>query len=549
MIRIPDKHLNDFLVSSLGYSGTDRWHPNDQTVAPATTSANGRKAPARNRMLDKGMALYQKLVGSGHVHLPFFLVLDLRMLTEYGYEFTYVTGDLDGFDSMLRSRYENQILNRLLREHRVQQALELLAFHRARQEDPTVDNVAFNIRADRLATILLEQLSPHWPQKHVVNAAHLRGRLLDLSDMEAVTTSAQSWRQRAEALGDDEGGFEALLESFVQSATGAHTGITPVLWHDAVAPQDIFELEHLEALSREYLRLGVRHIIGVMNALPALDPHDIELREEMSEVESQFMDDSYYPTGGFSEITNRGSFENLVLSELIYMGESAGLSADHERDIDLFDLRFVEGELLFYTRDSGQLFRKRRTLRLVLDMRRTLNIKYPQHPYQLGTMVAGMVLALVRDLMLLFANDALRFHVHILTGPKSEDADRLCETLSILLESPIQHGALEITVEQDLVLETLGAARRKTYAIIFTADPTMVDELGEDLTELRTASPPLFSTLIDLSPHAASRPAVPHVWRLEAQTGAIGDLKHRILLHIMGAHRQSAARHQDDDEA
>lgn len=562
MIRIPDKHLNDYLLGSLGYSGAAHWRPaSDEDAAP---SAVGRHSSSA--LFTAGMQAHQEAVGAGHLGLPLFLALDLRLLAEFGYEFTYTNREVEGFDTLLRARYENQILNRLLREHCVQQALELLSFHRARQEDPTIPNPAFTIRAARLTRILIERLAPHWPTPFAINAAHLRNRMLDCARENALAGAAQRWRAFCQARGDEAMDLDVALERFIQSATGAKQGVTPVSWHRALEPQDLFELEHQEALDREYLRLGVRHIIEVMDSLPALDPHEIELREEQSEIESGFMDDSYYPTGGFSEITNRGSFENLVLSELIYMGEGvdvADSSAQREASadkkplregVDLFDLRFVEGELLFYTRDSGQLYRKRRMLRLIIDMHQTLNLKYPEHPYQLGTMVAGTVLALVRDLTLLFSNDALRFAVHILAAADDDAALRLNETLSILLESPIQHGALEILIEETFDPDVLGSHHRKTYAIIFSANSELVDDLDGTLSEMRTASPPLFPTLVDLSPEASQRGEAPHTLKLESGERGLPELKHEILLDIMHSRRpnhltsQSATLDEADED-
>ena len=553
MILIPDNHLGDYLVSSMGYSGTDRW-----LAQPAEASAAGSRATPGPRALDaltmlsKGAAAYLGAVGSGLPTLPFFLMMDLRLLAELGHEFTYTDRDIPGFDRMLRARYENEILNRLLREHRVQQALELLAFHRARgADDPSSDTLAFDLRAARLAHILAERLAPHWPTHFMVNAAHMRGRVVEIQSLDAITQAHDRWQEAAAALAPEAPDFAGQIDDFIHSATGSKRAVVPVSWVKIVETQDLFELEHIEALDREYLRLGVRNIIEVMESLPELDPHDVELREEANEVESRFMDDSYYPTGGVSELTNRGSFENLVLSELIYMGEGSDEIAPEpglaRRGIDLFDLRFVEGELLFYTRDSGQLFRKRRTLRLILDMRRTLNLKYPEHPYQLGTMVAGLVLALVRDLILLFNNDALLFCVHLLANPEDRDAQKLSETLAILLEAPIQHGALEIRIDARLDPLDLGSHTRKTYAITFTSDPRAVDQIADRIDDLKRANPPLFPTVVDLS--GASEPAHENALRLELTSTALQTLKHEILLDVMHSRKRRARQPEEVDAA
>lgn len=545
MRRIPDKLVKDYLAASLGYAGSQ-----GRLDAPLLASA---------------ITVYQQAASAGLGHLPFFLALDLRALAEQGHEFTYARGELPGYDKMLRGRYENEILNRLLREHRVQQALELLGFYRAQlashQDAPREAQKryakAYQIRAERLALLLLTHLAPHWPKVWVLNPAHLRGRVMPACDDAALEEARLRWdRGRARLEGGPESDFGPLLEQFLSSATGAGiSGVAPVAWSQVLELQDLFELEHLEALDKEHLRLSARHIIQVMTSIPELDPHDIELREEESEVESRFMDESYYPTGGFSELTTRGSFENLVLSELIYMGEwvdTESTPTPRRHAIDLFDLRYVESELLFYTRDSGQLQRKRRMVRLVLDLRQPLHIKYPAHPYQLRTLVAGEVLALVRDLGMMFSNDALLFHVHLLVEDLEDEesasqARKLAEVLEILLEAPIQNNLLQLSLDEVIDWEHLGQRKRKTYALFFSSSRLEIHRLAPRLVDFKRQSEPLFTTLINLSGQAADTAAVEQVLTLELAQDAMQRLHREILLDIMHGHRPQVLL--DEDEA
>lgn len=484
-IRIPKKSVASYLTGSLGFAGSGRW----------------READA----FEMGQACYRSAVGLGFAHLPFFLVFDLRMIAEHGVSFSFAHQHVEGVDAMLRSRYENQILNRLLREHCVQQALEILAFHKVHIKDKHRDaesTSGFAHRAERLTLLLLERLAPYWPDTYQINAAHLRDLSLELP------TDATVHEASSEL---PEGGpnWPELIEHFVHNATGAQAGMRSVVWSSIIRAEDLFELEHLDVLDRAYLRKQVRNLIDVRESLPLASPHDLPIREETSEVESRFLDQSQYPTGGFAELTNRGSFENLVLSELIYMGEGIDLpgapaarpgNADLRAiGIDLFDVRFVEGELLFYSRDSGQLLRKRRTLHLCLDMREPLSIKYPEHPYQLGTMVVGVVLALVRDMVLLFFNDALHFTIHLLYQPDTpggevpEEVRKLEEVLDILLDAPIQHGILEILPRDGgdgLDLGVFASWQRKSYFIGFSTSPSVIEEWAFELRERRRGSPP-----------------------------------------------------------
>ncbi|MEL6178762.1 MAG: hypothetical protein AAFS10_07405, partial [Myxococcota bacterium] len=257
--RVPKKKLSPYLISSMGYSGSDRW--SDFTL------------------FKQGFLCYQSAVGSGLSHLPMFLAIDLRLLAEFGNEFTFAGRKIPGVSHQVRSLYENQILNRLLREFCVQQALELLSYFRFRAmeasdtDEKKGPDQEFAPRADRLTQILLQRLAPHWPKAHIVNAAHLRGVSLDVPDTSQIMADAQTWSEVA-AQGAS---FDQLLEAFVHSATGAEAGVAPVTWSSVIKPEDLFEIEHLSALNREYLRIQVRELIDVRESLPVLDPHDIQL--------------------------------------------------------------------------------------------------------------------------------------------------------------------------------------------------------------------------------------------------------------------------------
>jgi hypothetical protein len=77
----------------------------------------------------------------------------------------------------------------------------------------------------------------------------------------------------------------------------------------------------------------------------------LSLRRRAREVPVDAEESDHYPAGGFDAISTRGSFENLVRTEVAYVGEGCA----EPGGVDLFDVRFVEGELLFYTRDESPL--------------------------------------------------------------------------------------------------------------------------------------------------------------------------------------------------
>ena len=66
-------------------------------------------------------------------------------------------------------------------------------------------------------------------------------------------------------------------------------------------------------------------------------PRHVRARRRDGSHLTPLAEEDRYPTGGFAALTNAGSPENLVASELVYMDDGS--------DIDLFDVRFAEGEL------------------------------------------------------------------------------------------------------------------------------------------------------------------------------------------------------------
>src|SRR5690349_22712781 len=101
---------------------------------------------------------------------------------------------------------------------------------------------------------------------------------------------------------------------------------------------------------------------------------------------SHLEDDAAFPQGGFSSVSNVGSLENLVTSELVYMEDDAGL--------DLFDMRYVEGELLYYTRDESLVVRRRRRVTFALLPGLTeARVKDAGLRWQRGVLVLGLVLS------------------------------------------------------------------------------------------------------------------------------------------------------------
>jgi hypothetical protein len=145
-----------------------------------------------------------------------------------------------------------------------------------------------------------------------------------------------------ERLGQQGEVANALAEGYLALVRASRRG-GPVL-----TDGDVFALENLAVLRTAAQRLALQQVAEVAAALEARLPKRVRRRGRRdSRVAARVEERDTYPIGGFSSVSTSESRENLVTSELIYMDRGRG------RKVDLFDLRYVEGELLYRTRDES----------------------------------------------------------------------------------------------------------------------------------------------------------------------------------------------------
>src|SRR5262249_40245758 len=109
---------------------------------------------------------------------------------------------------------------------------------------------------------------------------------------------------------------------------------------------------------------------------------------------------------------------------------------------DLFDIKYLRDELLYYARDENQFLRRRRTFAFVLfpDLVHT-RFKDADLPYQRGVLLAALLVVAVRKLSDWLSTDALTF-VFFVVGQ-----DELAPELSLLrtlLQEQIDTGTVVI---------------------------------------------------------------------------------------------------------
>jgi hypothetical protein len=247
---------------------------------------------------------------------------------------------------------------------------------------------------------------------------------------------AQGW----ESLNRD--GLLPVLEDLYEGLIAASRRMAEVL-----APEDVFHLEHGLALKDLSERLALDQVLKQSRRMEDALPHQrIKPLAGRQEVPTRVLDEDTYPVGGFTSLSNRGTIESLVRSELAYM-ETA-----KEARPDLFDIRFLLDELLYYSRDDNQFLRRRRTFALVLSSDLIhARVKDAGLPYQRGILLWALLHVTVFKLIEWLSTDALKFIFYFLEDADGEPAlvtER--EMFETLFREQIANGTVEIVEKATL---------------------------------------------------------------------------------------------------
>ncbi len=222
-------------------------------------------------------------------------------------------------DSTLLRKYEDYVLGKLYVDLSFQRGAD--ALHRYDAAD----------RARGLA-FLIEQFRQRAGIGGVIVSP---GVIKSLAQQRPDELLAESWRVI------DESGFSpevlAELEHLTQAVRG--TG-------DALAREDIFELEHGTALAGFGQRVALRQVLQAAEwleeSLPLQKPR---LPARQQQVATRMLDEDLYPVGGYTSLSTRGTIESLLQSQLALM--------ERDERPDLFDIKFLRDELLYYARDEN----------------------------------------------------------------------------------------------------------------------------------------------------------------------------------------------------
>lgn len=263
--------------------------------------------------------------------------------------------------------------------------------------------------------------------------------------------------------------FEALVAGYQSLITGARRLGT------LIGEAEVFLMENLEALGELTQRIAIEQMIDVMDALSATLPRRLKPagRHERERIPTPLAAEDQYPTGGFAALSTAGSLENLVASELIYMEERGA-----ESDIDLFDLRYAEGELLYYTRDESVFVRGRRviTLAFMPDLE-SVRFKDASLSWQRLVMALGLMMACVHRLAEWLAGEGLLFRVVFVREPGHAAGDPLAAERSLCglaLRELVARGVVDMAPALELgtlMQETREHARwARASVLVISAD-------------------------------------------------------------------------------
>jgi hypothetical protein len=229
-----------------------------------------------------------------------------------------------------------------------------------------------------------------------------------------------------------EGLHPALTELYQSLISAARR--TP----EILGPEDVDELERGMHLKEFGERFALRQVLQVANRLAATLPaHRIRPLAGRQEVPTRVLDEDTYPVGGFSSLSTRGTIESLLHSQLAFM--------EQQERPDLFDIKYLRDELLYYARDENQFRRRRRSFLFALypDLVHT-RVKDPSLPYQRGVLLLGLLLATVRKLVEWLSTDALTFVFHFIDDAKEGPLQRERELIEMMLRELIENGTVVV---------------------------------------------------------------------------------------------------------
>jgi hypothetical protein len=352
------------------------------------------------------------------------------------------------------------------------------------------DHVLGKVYADWTFTEAADALRRYRGRDQARGLAFVLRQFRQRAGFPGVTLSPGVIKSAMEAPGDEvlADGWESLRQQGADPVlTGLYEGLVTASRRCAemLGPADLFELRHGYALQPEGERLARRQVLHAAELLTAALPrHRPRAAARRQEVPTRILDEDTYPVGGFASISTRGSPESLLHSQLAFM--------ESERRPDLFDIKFLRDELLYYARDENQFLRRRSSFVFALypDLA-AARFKDAGLPYQRGVMLLALLVVLVRKLSEWLSTDALAFELLFVSGSDAElPLAAEWELLRTLLPEPIAGGVLELkrVAPADVGRRCAELARRSSvHALLAGVDPAPLRVRDALTTRLQVA--------------------------------------------------------------
>ena len=335
-----------------------------------------------------------------------------------------------GWPSTLMRAYEDYVLGKLGADSSFERAGDALRSYRGPDR---VKGLAFLVN-------------------HLCHRADVVGVLLSpglLKELR-VTAAEEILREGADSLAQD-GPLPLLRTLYERLVTQVRNTA------EALGPEDIFELERRTAVAPFGQRVALRQVVQAARMfdelLPRQQPRPFGQRHD---VPTRILEEDTYPVGGFASIATRGSIESLLHSQLAFM--------EQDDRPDLFDIKFVRDELLYYSRDENSFLRRRRSFIFALYPDLALaRFKDAELPFQRGILLLALLCTVVSKLIDWLNSDSLAFEF-ILIDAKGGSALALEEELlRVLFAEQFPNGLANIeTLTSDQLVERCASRAKRS---------------------------------------------------------------------------------------
>ncbi|ADV61132.1 hypothetical protein Isop_0539 [Isosphaera pallida ATCC 43644] len=248
---------------------------------------------------------------------------------------------------------------------------------------------------------------------------------------------------------------------------------------EVLAPEDLFELEERTALEQFGQRIALRQTVAMIQQfLNFLHTNPPRPSRSIRRVATRLLEEDAYPVGGFASLSNRGSLESLLHSQLAFMEPPDSKTPRP----DLFDIKFVRDELLYYARDENAFYRRHRATFVLLrtDLTRA-RIKDPGSPRQRIILLLAFLVATIRAALERLGEESLVFEViPPLTEDGSDPLDQERLLLARLLRDQIANRTVIFAAPRPIpaLVAHIDEAARRSLVTVWTlgcSDPTPND--------------------------------------------------------------------------